>query len=122
MVRTGINVRKVALFVGLTYLVSYVFAISYFALGGPKELPWGLVVDVVYMFIPLTVAIFVQKLIYHAPLKGPLRIIFRPNRWFLIAWLLPPLIALATIGVSLLITGVNYSPKMEGMFERFQEL
>jgi membrane protease YdiL (CAAX protease family) len=119
---TGINVRKVALFVGLTYLISYVFAISYFGLGGPKEMPWGLVVGVVYMFIPMTVAIFVQKLIYHAPLKEPFRIAFRPNRWFVVAWLLPPLIALGALGVSLLIPGVSFSPEMQGMFERFSGL
>jgi uncharacterized protein len=117
-----VNVKKVALFVGLTYLLSYAFAISYFALGGPKEMPWSLMLGVVYMFFPATVAIVVQKLIYHAPVKGPLRIYFRPSRWFLIAWLLPPVIALATLGISLLLPEVAFSPEMEGMVERFKGL
>jgi membrane protease YdiL (CAAX protease family) len=40
--------------------------------------------------------------------------------WFLVAWLLPVIIAFATLGVSLLFTGVEYSPGMAGIFERFE--
>jgi membrane protease YdiL (CAAX protease family) len=53
-------------------------------------------------------------------LKEPCRINFRPNRWFLVAWVLPPVIALTTLGVSLLFPGISFSPEMAGMFERFQ--
>jgi membrane protease YdiL (CAAX protease family) len=42
------------------------------------------------------------------------------NRWFLVAWLLPPVIAFAVLGVSLLFPGVEYSPEMAGMLERFK--
>jgi membrane protease YdiL (CAAX protease family) len=74
------------------------------------------------MFIPMTVAIMVQRSVYKEPLKEPLGISFRLNRWFLVAWLLPPVIACAALGVSLLFPGVAYSPEMEGMFERFQSV
>jgi membrane protease YdiL (CAAX protease family) len=72
------------------------------------------------MFMPMTSAILVQKFIYKEPLKKPLGISFRLNRWWLVAWLLPPLIAFATIGISLLIPGISYSPEMTGFFERFE--
>jgi membrane protease YdiL (CAAX protease family) len=36
--------------------------------------------------------------------------------------LLPPAVALITLGVTLLLPGVEYSPQMEGMFERFASL
>ncbi len=117
-----VNVKKVALFVGLTYLLSYTLVPLYFALGGTRAMPGVLALGIAYMFIPMTVAVVVQKLVYHAPLKGPFRIVYRPNRWFLVAWLLPPLIALATLGVSLLLPGVTFSPEMAGMVERFQGL
>jgi len=123
LAQNPLNVKKVALFVGLTYLLSYALVPLYFALGGTKAMRPGFVVlGTAYMFIPLVVAVIVQKLVYHAPLKGPLRIAFRPNRWFLVAWLVPPMIALATLGVSLLLPGVTFSPEMAGMFERFQGL
>jgi membrane protease YdiL (CAAX protease family) len=114
------NVKKIALFVVLTYLLSYALVPLYFALGGTKAMPGMLVLGIAYMFIPLVVAVVVQKLVYHAPVRGPLRIAFRPNRWFMVAWLLPPVIALATLGVSLLLPGVTFSPEMAGMFERFK--
>ena len=116
------NVKKVAIFVGLTFLVSYSIVPLYFALGGTKAMPGMLILSVVYMFMPLSVAVVVQKLVYHASLKDSCRINFRPNRWFLVAWLLPPVIALGTLGVALLLPGVGFSSHMAGMFERFQGL
>jgi membrane protease YdiL (CAAX protease family) len=117
-----VNVKKVALFLVLAYLLSYAIVPLYFALGGTTAMPGSLVLGIAYMFVPLVVAVVVQKLVYHAPLRVPLRIAFRPNRWFLVAWLLPFVIALVTLGVSLLLPGVSFSPEMAGMFERFRGL
>ena len=80
------------------------------------EPPGILIVGVIYMFMPALCAVVVQKLIYKAPLKKPLRINFRPNRWFLVAWLLPVLIAFATFGVALLFPGVTFSPDKQDNF------
>jgi membrane protease YdiL (CAAX protease family) len=114
--------RKVALFVGLTYLVSYVLVFLYSALVGSWIMPNAVVLGVIYMFVPTTIALVVQKGIFKEALKEPLRISFRLNRWFLVAWLLPPLIACASMGVALLLPGVHFSPEMEGMIERFGKL
>jgi membrane protease YdiL (CAAX protease family) len=105
----AINIKKVALFVVLTYGLSYLLAIVYYLGGGTMKPPGILVLGFLYMFVPTTAAIVVQKLLYRAPLKEPLRINFRPNRWFLVAWVLPPLIAVATLGVALLFPGVTFS-------------
>jgi membrane protease YdiL (CAAX protease family) len=114
--------RKAALFVGLTYLISYLLVFLYSALIGSWTMPNAVVLGVVYMFVPTTVVLIVQKGIFKEPLKEPLRISFRLNRWFLAAWLLPPLIACASMGVALLLPGVHFSPEMEGMVERFGKL
>jgi membrane protease YdiL (CAAX protease family) len=114
--------KKASLFVGLTYLASLLVVFLYSALGGTWTNPSILFLTIGYMFIPLTVALVVQKGVYRAPLRGPLRISFKPNRWFLVAWLLPLAIALGTFGVGLLLPGVDFSPNMEGMFERFGHL
>jgi membrane protease YdiL (CAAX protease family) len=116
------NVKKVALFVALAYLLSYALVPLYFALGGTRAMPGALALGVAYMFVPLVAAVVVQRLVYQAPVRGPLRIAFRPNRWFVVAWLLPPVLALATLGVSLLLPGVTFSPEMAGMVERFRGL
>jgi hypothetical protein len=81
--------RKAALFVGLTHLVSYLLVFFYSALVGSWSMPNAVVLGVVYMFVPTTVVLIVQKGIFNAPLNEPLRISFRLSRWFLAAWLLP---------------------------------
>jgi len=112
------NTRKAVIFVVLTFSASWLLAGGFYAVGGRLNSPIALVVLLAYMFMPMTMAIVVQKVIYKEPLKEPLGISFRPNRWFLVAWLLPAVVAFATIGVSLLLPGVEYSPEMTGFFER----
>lgn len=116
------HIQKSALFIGLTFLVNWSLALLFVALGGRWNTPIAMAFGALYMFVPMGVAILVQKGIYREPVWKPLGVSFRLNRWFLIAWLLPPAIALATFGVSLLMPGVEYSPQMEGIFERFESL
>ncbi len=85
-------------------------------------MPGSLIVATIYMFVPMIIAIIVQRLIYKEPLREPLGISFKWNRWFFVAWLLPPVVVFATLGVSLLFPKVEYSPEMAGMFERFKSI
>jgi membrane protease YdiL (CAAX protease family) len=112
----AVNVRKVALFLGLTFALTFLLATIYFRAGGTVEPPGILIFGVTYMFVPALCAVVVQKLIYQAPLKKPLRINFRPNRWFLVAWLLPIVIAFASFGVALLLPGVTFAPDNQDNF------
>jgi len=114
------NNQKAFIFISLTYLLSYLLVILYFALGGKWVMPGSLIIATVYMFIPMVVAIIVQRVMYKENVRESLGISFKLNRWFLIAWFLPVIIAFASLGVSLLFSGVEYSPEMEGIFERFE--
>ena len=114
--------KRIALFIGLTFFLNYLLFFLYFLLGGKWVMPGSLIIATAYMFIPMVVAIIVQKYILVEPVKGPLGISFKLNRWFLVAWLLPAIIAFVTLGVSLLFPGVEYSPEMAGIFERFESL
>jgi membrane protease YdiL (CAAX protease family) len=115
------NISKALIFVAFTFFFSWLLAVLFFyVLGGASNSLAALAVLVVYMFIPMTMAIIVQKVIYKEPIRGPLGISFKLNRWFLVAWLLPPLIAFATIGASLLFPGIKYSPEMAGFYEIFE--
>lgn len=117
-----INMKKVMLFLGLTFSLNYLMVILYLAMGGKWVLPGSAIIGVAYMFVPMLVALWVQKGIYREPIKEPLGISFKLNRWFLAAWLLPPLIALATLAVSLLFPGVSFSPEMAGLFDKFKDM
>lgn len=116
------NLNKAWLFVGLTFFFNYLLVILYLALGGKWIIPGSFIVSVAYMFIPMLVAIVVQKFIYKEPLQKPLGISFKFNWWFLVAWLLPAAIAFATLGISLLFPTVEYSPEMAGLFERLKDV
>jgi membrane protease YdiL (CAAX protease family) len=114
--------RKTTAFLGLTFAVNWSLALLFYGLGGRWGTPAGIAFGAAYMFVPMLVAILVQKGIYHERVKEPLGISFRLNRWFLVAWWLPPVIAVATFGVTLLLPGIEYAPQMQGMFERFAPL
>ena len=114
------NNRKALIFISLTFVLSYLLIFLYLALGGKWIMPGSLIVATSYMFVPLLVTIIVQKIMYKEPMKEPMGISFKVNRWFLVAWFLPVIIAFATLGVNLLFPGVEYSPEMAGIFERFE--
>ena len=61
------------------------------------------------MLIPLLAVIFTQ-LIFKEPIWKGLGISFRYNRWWWTGWLLMPVIALAFLGVTLLMSGARWSP------------
>lgn len=114
--------KKVILFIGLTFFANWFMAILFFAFGGRWGSPASLAFAATYMFIPMVMAIVVQKFIYKEPLKQPLGISFKLNGWFLIAWLLPLIIVFASLGVSLLFPGVEYCPEMTGLLERYESV
>jgi membrane protease YdiL (CAAX protease family) len=116
------NTKKIILFIGLTFGLCWLMAILFYALGGTWNTTGSLVMATLYMFVPMIMAVVVQKFIYKEPLKKPLGISFKLNWWFLVAWLLPPIIAFATLGVSLLFPHVEFSPEMTGLFERFKSI
>jgi membrane protease YdiL (CAAX protease family) len=116
------NIKKSLLFIGLTFLINWLIAAVFFFSGGRWNTPNSVIVGVIYMFVPMAVAIFIQKIIYKEALKESLGISFKFNRWFLAAWFIPPVLAFLTLGISLLLPGVEYSPEMEGMYERFRSV
>lgn len=122
MEQRSVNVRKTALFVGITYAVSWALIGLYLALGGRWVQPGATVIAVVYMFVPGTAALIVQGLIYRQSVAGPLGISFRLNRWWLVGWLSPPLLVLGAIGISLLMPGASYDPGATDLLRRMRDM
>ncbi len=114
------KINKALLFIVLVLALGYLLVAGYFLLGGKWEMPGALVISTLYMFTPALAAIIVQSFIYKQPWRKPLGVSLNFNWWFLAAWLLPCVFALATLGVSLLLPGIEYSPEMEGLYQQMQ--
>ncbi len=113
--------KKASLFVALTFAASWVLAMIFYLSGGKSYGALGMAMLLAYTFIPMLAAVLVQKFIYRERVRGPLLVSFRPNAWWLVAWLLPPALAFAALGVGCLLPGVQYSPDMAGLFAHVQE-
>lgn len=120
--QVSINTRKIALFLAITFVFALVIGSIPALLGLEWQGNTAVIVGVVYMLFPALTAVFVQKVLYHEPVIGPLKVSFRLNRWFVFAWFLPVILALAAIAVGTLFPGVSYSPEMAGMLERYRDI
>jgi len=92
----------------------------YLALGGKFDNIGIALLGLAYMLVPMITAIIVQKAIFKEALVKPLGISFKINAWFFFAWFLPPLIAVAAMGVSLLFPGITFTPDMSVLFNSLQ--
>jgi len=109
-------------YLALSFGLSWGIAGLYYLMGGRLTSPTALLVLILYMFMPMVSVIILQKFVYKKPLKKPLHIFFKPNKFFFLAWMVPFLIAIGGIGVSLLFPGVSFSPGMEGMIEKYASI
>ena len=117
------SINKVHLFYILITIISLLSAGLFYFSGARYDSSAGLVLAIFYMFIPTIATLIIEKGIHKEKnIKDKLLISFKLNKWFLVAWLIAPIMAFATIGVSLLLFDVTYSPGMEGMLERFETI
>ncbi len=114
--------NKLLTFMGLAFLFSWTSILPLYFVKSGIDFRISFLVATLYMAGPMISAIVVKKFIYKENLKESLGISFRLNSWFIFAWIFPVIISVATMGVGLLLPGVEYSPEMEGMFEKFKYL
>lgn len=67
--QSDIFFNKAFLFIILTFFLSWILIIMYFIFGGQWVMPGSLIISTAYMFIPLTVTILLQKVIYKEDIK-----------------------------------------------------
>lgn len=115
---------KLSLYLISTFGISWSLVIGYFLAGGNlSPMSTGFMIMALgFMLTPMISVILVEKLFFKSCLRSLYPLSFRWNRWWFIAWLSPLAIALATFGAGLLVPGVEFSPEMEGMFDRFSNI
>lgn len=109
--------RPLAIFLAVAFGFSWSLAAVLFALGPGVHAGVRGGLMVAYMFGPAMGALAAQRAAGEGVL-GPLGVVLRPNRWWFVAWLLPFALQPLVIGFALLQPGVEWSPEMEGFFER----
>ena len=119
MPASPVAIRPVLWFLVLTFALNWGLVGLFLAAGGAWNTPAALVVSLSYMLVPALVALGVQRWVVKAPIRE-LGLVWRWNRAVVASWLLPVGLAIAALGVALLLPGVVYSPGMEGMFARFE--
>ena len=72
----------------------------------------GTLLSSVAMLLPM-LAVIITQLINKEPVFKNLDINFKVNRWWVIGWLLMPVLALAVLGITLLMPGAVWSPDSE---------
>ena len=110
--------QKIAAFYVAVFGVTHLLAALYRLHGGSWNSLDSFIVANVAMLIPGLTAIVFVRWMFHQPLKEVLGLRLRPNRWWLVAWLLAPALMLLTLGVSLLQPGTSFDPTMSGLGER----
>lgn len=113
--------KKPAIFLLLTFLSSWTLAFGYYAMGGQPYTTGWFIMAISYMFTPMLSAVIVQKGVYGQAIMAPLGVSLRVNRWWIIGWVVPALLAVASTGVSLLLPGVRFSadPELSNIFDSF---
>jgi uncharacterized protein len=109
------SIRKTVIFLALTFVFDWTLAFFYFASGRTAENSLFFPMATLYMITPAIMSVVVQKFIFKEPLIAPLAINFRPNRWFVIAWFLPFVMAFLAVIFALLFPGVHFSAPAEAV-------
>jgi len=80
----------------ITLALSWAFFVSYYFFGGTIKNPWFTAFGIAYMWIPGLVALVLAR---REGLR--LQVWSRPNRWWLVAWLLPLALVAAAVVAAL---------------------
>ena len=110
--------HRIAIFYAAVFIVTHVVTTVYRIRGGSWQTLDTFVVANGIMLIPGLTALVFARWIFREPVRPALGLRLTPNRWWLVAWLLPPLLMLATLAVSLAVPGTSFDATMSGLGPR----
>lgn len=114
----SLRARRLTVFFVPTFLLTHALTSAYRLAGGSWASLDAFLVANVAMLIPGLAAVVVTRWVFRRPLRTTLGLDLRPNRYWLLAWALAPVLMLATLGVSLLVPGTSYAPDLSGAAAR----
>jgi len=114
----GVRWRQVAVFYAAVFIATHVVTTAYRLRGGSWNTLDTFFVANAIMLIPGLTALVFARWIFPEPVRAALGLRLTPNRWWLVAWLLPPLLMLATLAVSLIVPGTSFDATMSGLGPR----
>jgi membrane protease YdiL (CAAX protease family) len=114
--------KNTSAFIATTLIVSWLVILLYYLSGGTWHSRGATIIATSYMFIPLIVTFIFVKREQIKNIKSHLGISFKINKWFIIPWLLMPIMAFLTFGITLLFPGIEFSPEMKGIIERYEDV
>ncbi len=114
------KISNLWLFLIITFIINYTMVGVFLNLGYEYKDTEGVILGILYMFVPMLAALFVEKVIHKQKVTKSLFISFKINWWFLAAIIIPIVYAGLSIAISLLLPGVSFSMEMEGLFSRFE--
>jgi membrane protease YdiL (CAAX protease family) len=109
------NWRRVSLFYVVTFAVTHAMSFGYVMTGGSWGSLSGVAVANALMLCPAVVALGLQRFVFREPIVEPFGLHFRPNRWFVFGWLLPPVVMIGALGLSLWLPHARYAGDMGGL-------
>lgn len=113
---------KTLRFVAITFALSWALAAAFYLAGFRWQGVAMMVCGAVYMWMPGIVAILLTRYVDREPVKETLGLAFSPNRYWLVAALLPAVLAIAAFGVGLWMPGASYDGSAAAMLDRYGEL
>jgi len=104
-------------FIFLTYGICWLAALTFYLAKGDLHSVVGFVLTVAYLLIPAGIVL----LIYNNRLLNIIELEIRPNRWFLLAILIPVALGVASTALSTLLPQISFSPSMQGYFDHLAQ-
>ncbi len=108
----GVRWRRVGIYYGLVFLVSYGLVGGFLAAGGSfRDASWVFFAQVSSL-TPAVMALVLTR-VWREPLNASLALRPRRDRWLLLAWLLPWLLVLLALGFGLLMPGTRWDGSLQ---------
>lgn len=113
--------RQIGVFLAITFVASWSIAATFFALGHAWEGPMAQAVGMLFMMPPAFAALVVKGPLAKGPVLDHLGLRLRPNRWWLVAWLIPPVILGITLAASAALPGVEVAFGTEAFLDAWRD-
>lgn len=105
-------------YLAIVLFISSMLAGLYLIIFPEKDQISYTIMAVIYMYMPFLSALLVDKVIVKRSNLKSWALNFRPNWWYLAAWPSIILLAYMVLGANLLWPGIEFSPNMDGFWQR----